>query len=113
MANKAKLIKPSKRSELEITSLNDIYLKEKSLKGIVLGRGFAWFDTGTIDSLIETAVFVQVTEKRTGAIISAPEEIAFKNGWINKDELMHSSKKYGKSPYGKHLENIAIKKFKY
>ncbi len=113
VANKAKLIKPSKRSELEITSLNDIYLKEKSLKGIVLGRGFAWFDTGTIDSLIETAVFVQVTEKRTGAIISAPEEIAFKNGWINKDELMNSSKKYGKSPYGKHLENIAIKKFKY
>ena len=109
----AKKVKPSDRGELEITSLNDIYLKNNSLKGIVLGRGFAWLDTGTMDSLIEASEFVQMIEKRQGVKISAPEEIAFRNKWISKTEILASAEKYGKSPYGKHLKNVAEKKFIY
>ncbi len=107
VAAKAKKVKPSARGELEITTLNDMYLQEKKLKGQILGRGFAWLDTGTMDSLVEATVFVQITEKRQGVKISAPEEIAFRKGWINKDELMKSAEKYGKSPYGEHLRNVA------
>ena len=103
----AKNVKPSARGEYEITSLNEMYLNEKKLKAQILGRGFAWLDTGTIDSLIEAAEFVQMTEKRQGVKISAPEEIAFRKGWITKNELLASAEKYGKSPYGKHLENVA------
>ncbi len=103
----AKKIKPSPRGELEITSLNDLYLQNGSLKGIVLGRGFAWLDTGTMDSLVEATSFVQMIEKRQGVKISAPEEIAYRNQWITKDELLESAKRYGKSPYGQHLKNVA------
>lgn len=107
VAEKAKAVKPSARGELEITALNDMYLQEKKLKGQILGRGFAWLDTGTMDSLVEATVFVQITEKRQGVKISALEEIAFRKGWINKEELMKSAAKYGKSPYGEHLRNVA------
>lgn len=109
----AKKVKPSNRGELEITSLNDIYLKDGSLKGIVLGRGFAWLDTGTMDSLIEASQFVQMIEKRQGVKISAPEEIAYHQGWISKEKLLESAKAYGKSPYGEHLKNVADGKFIY
>jgi len=107
VAEKAKAVKPSARGELEITTLNDMYLQEKKLKGQILGRGFAWLDTGTMDSLVEATVFVQITEKRQGVKISALEEIAFRKGWITKEELMKSAAKYGKSPYGEHLRNVA------
>lgn len=109
----AKRVKPSARGELEITSLNDLYLQDGTLKGIVLGRGFAWLDTGTMDSLIEASEFVQMIEKRQGVMISAPEEIAFKNGWIDKTTLLESAARYGKSPYGQHLKNVADGKFVY
>ena len=108
VADMAKKVRPSARGEYEITSLNELYLNEKRLKAQILGRGYAWLDTGTVDSLIEAAEFVQMTEKRQGVKISAPEEIAFRKGWITKDELLASAEKYGKSPYGKHLENVAM-----
>ena len=113
VSEKAKQVIPSERGELEITSLNDIYLKEQRLNGIILGRGFAWLDTGTMDSLVEAADFVQMIEKRQGVKISAPEEIAYRNGWIDKDSLMMSAERYGKSPYGQHLKNVADGKLKY
>ena len=100
-------MKPSHRGELEITSLNEMYLKEGKLKGQILGRGFAWLDTGTMDSLVEATTFVQITEKRQGVKISAPEEIAYRKGWITKKELLISADKYGKSPYGLHLQRVA------
>lgn len=107
VSEKAKSIKPSARGEFEITTLNDMYLQDEKLKAQILGRGFAWLDTGTIDSLVEAADFVQMTEKRQGVKISAPEEIAFRKGWIVKEELLVSAEKYGKSPYGEHLKNVA------
>ena len=113
VSRKAKQITPSKRGELEITSLNEIYLQEKSLKGIILGRGYAWFDTGTLDSLIDAANFVQMIEKRQGVKIAALEEIAFINGWIKKNDLFRSAEEYGKSPYGEHLRNVADGEFVY
>ena len=103
----AKNVKPSARGELEITTLNDMYLKRGELDAQVLGRGFAWLDTGTVEALVDAAEFVRMVEVRHGIKISAPEELAFRNGWITKDELLASAKKYGKSPYGKHLENVA------
>lgn len=109
----AKKVKPSARGELEITTLNDMYLQDGTLKGIILGRGYAWLDTGTMDSLVEATDFVQMVEKRQGVKISAPEEIAFRKGWINKEELLESAKAYGKSPYGQHLKNVAEGVFKY
>ena len=109
----AKQVKPSARGELEITSLNDIYLQDHSLRGILLGRGFAWLDTGTVDSLAEAADFVQMIEKRQGIKISAPEEIAYRNGWLSKDALLESAQRYGKSPYGQHLKNVADGKYHY
>ena len=113
VACKAKNVKPSARGELEITTLNNMYLQQKLLKGIVLGRGFAWLDTGTMDSLIEASEFVQMIEKRQGVKISAPEEIAFRNNWITREQLLASAKLYGKSPYGEHLNNVAKGKFVY
>lgn len=107
VAEKAKTIKPSSRGELEITSLNDIYLQEGRLKGQILGRGFAWLDTGTMDSLVDASAFVQMIEKRQGVKISAPEEIAYRNGLISRDELLESANRYGKSPYGEHLKKVA------
>lgn len=103
----AKNVKPSARGELEITTLNDMYLKRGELDAQVLGRGFAWLDTGTVEALVDAAEFVRMVEVRQGIKISAPEELAFRNGWITKEELLVSAKKYGKSPYGKHLENVA------
>lgn len=107
VADKARTVKKSDRGEFEITSLNNLYLQEQKLKAQILGRGFAWLDTGTMDSLVEATNFVQITEKRQGVKISAPEEIAFRKGWINKEELIESAKQYGKSPYGEHLKNVA------
>lgn len=113
VSSKAKKVKPSSRGELEITALNDLYLQEKLLKGIILGRGFAWLDTGTMDSLVEASDFVQMIEKRQGVKISAPEEIAYRNRWIEKDNLLESAERYGKSLYGQHLRNVADGKIVY
>ena len=109
----AKSVKPSWRNELEITSLNDLYLQDGSLHAQILGRGFAWLDTGTVDSLLDAANFVQMVEKRQGVKISAPEEIAFINGWIDQKALMESAARYGKSPYGEHLKRVAEGKIRY
>ena len=103
----AKQVKPSKRGELEITDLNRIYLEDGSLNVKLLGRGFAWLDTGTMDSLVEASDFVQMIQTRQGIEISAPEEIAFINGWITKEKLLESANRYGKSPYGEHLKKVA------
>jgi len=106
-------VKPSARGELEITTLNDMYLKQGLLDVQLLGRGFAWLDTGTMDSLVEAADFVRMIEKRQSIKISAPEEIAYRNGWISKDKLLESAGRYGKSPYGHHLKAVAEGKVRY
>ena len=106
-------VRPSARGELEITTLNDLYLQRGKLDVQLLGRGFAWLDTGTMDSLVEAADFVQMIQKRQSIVISAPEEIAYINGWISRDELMKSAEKYGKSPYGAHLKAVAEGKVRY
>lgn len=103
----AKNVKPSARGELEITTLNDMYLRKGLLDVQVLKRGFAWLDTGTMDSLLEAGQFVQMLEKRQSIQISAPEEIAYRNGWISKEQLLSSAERYGKSPYGRHLRSVA------
>ena len=103
----AKQVRPSARGELEITTLNEMYLHEGKLDVQLLGRGFAWLDTGTMDSLVDAADFVRMLEKRQGVKISAPEEIAFRNDWIDKEALLESARKYGKSPYGDHLKAVA------
>ena len=113
VADQAKKVKPSLRGELEITALNELYLRQGLLQGVILGRGFAWLDTGTMDSLVEATVFVQMIEKRQGVKISAPEEIAYRNGWIDRDSLLSSAERYGKSPYGLHLKNVAAGKLIY
>ena len=109
----AKQVKPSARGELEITTLNDMYLKKDELDVQLLGRGFAWLDTGTMESLVDAADFVRMVEKRQGIKISAPEEIAFKYGWIDRETLLESASRYGKSPYGQHLKNVADGKLRY
>lgn len=106
VVKKAKEVKPSARGELEITTLNQMYLEEGKLDVQLLGRGFAWLDTGTMDSLLDASEFIRMVETRQSLIISAPEEIAYKYGWINKDELLKAADHYGKSPYGKHLRNV-------
>ena len=113
VSSKAANVVPSARGELEITSLNEDYLTCDLLDVELLGRGYAWLDTGTIDSLVEAATFVQMTEKRQGIKISAPEEIAYINKWISKEKLLESAEKYGKSPYGQHLKNVADGKYVY
>ena len=113
VSEKAKQVKPSARGELEITTLNEMYLSDGLLDVQLLGRGFAWLDTGTMDSLAEATDFVKMIQSRQGIEISAPEEIAYKNGWITKDELLRSAEKYGKSPYGQHLKNVAEGKLVY
>lgn len=113
VAKYAKSLKPSARGELEITDLNRIYLEMGKLDVKLLGRGYAWLDTGTMDSLIEAAEFVKTIQKRQGIVISAPEEIAYINGWISKDKLLESAAKYGKSVYGKHLRKVAEGKIRY
>lgn len=109
----AKKVKPSARGELEITDLNRFYLEDESLRVHLFGRGFAWLDTGTVDSLTEASDFVKMVQTRQGVEISAPEEIAYTNGWITKEELLQSAKLYGKSSYGKHLKNVAEGKIVY
>lgn len=109
----AKRVKPSARGELEITDLNRMYLEDGSLNVETLGRGFAWLDTGTVDSLSEAAEFVRVIETRQDIKIAAIEEIAYRNKWIDKEKLLNSAAKYGKSPYGAHLKNVAENKIKY
>ena len=113
VSKRAKAVKPSARGELEITTLNEMYLNDGLLDVQLLGRGFAWLDTGTMDSLVEAADFVQMISKRQGITISAPEEIAYINEWINKDKLIESAQRYGKSPYGAHLKAVAEGKVKY
>lgn len=109
----AKKVKPSKRGELEITDLNKMYLESGKLDVKLMGRGFAWLDTGTMDSLLEASIFVQLLEKRQSVNMSVPEEIAYVNGWLSKEQLLAVAKDYGKSPYGEHLVNVANKKIKY
>ena len=109
----AKNVKPSKRGELEITSMNDMYLKKGDLQVITLGRGFTWLDTGTHESLTEASDFIRVTEKHQGLKISCLEEIAFKNGWISKEKLIEQGELMSKNEYGKHLLNVAAGKIRY
>lgn len=103
----AEKLKPSPRGELEITDLNKVYLEKEKLDVITLGRGYGWLDTGTVDSLTEAAEYVKVIETRQGLKIACLEEIAYKNGWIDKEKLMESAKLYGKSEYGQHLQRVA------
>lgn len=113
VSDRANTVKPSARGELEITTLNEMYLNDNCLDVQLLGRGFAWLDTGTMDSLVEAADFVQMISKRQGITISAPEEIAFINTWIDKAKLLESAARYGKSPYGAHLKAVAEGKVRY
>lgn len=113
VCERAKALKPSARGELEITDLNRIYLEEDKLNVITLGRGYAWLDTGTVDSLAEASEFVRVIESREGIQISSLEEIAFKRDWISREQLLEAAQAYGKSAYGKHLLNVANGKFLY
>ncbi len=106
-------VKPSARGELEITTLNDMYLQKSDLQAQIMGRGFAWLDTGTMDSLIDAANFVQLIEKRQSVKIAALEEIAYNKGWIDVDTLLVSAERYGKSPYGEHLKRVAQGKYLY
>ena len=110
---KAKEVKPSKRGELEITTLNEMYLQEGTLSVELLGRGFAWLDTGTFKSLLEAAEFVEMNQSRQNVQISAPEEIAYVKGWINREQLLASAEVYGKSPYGDHLRRVADDKHRF
>ena len=113
VSERAGQVRPSARGELEITTLNEMYLKDGLLDVQLLGRGYAWLDTGTMDSLAEATDFVRMLQNRQGIEISAPEEIAYINGWIDSGKLMESAKKYGKSPYGTHLKNVAEGKLQY
>ena len=106
-------VKPSVRGELEITTLNAMYLEQQRLDVQLLGRGFAWLDTGTMESLLDAADFVRMVEKHQGVKISAPEEIAYKNGWIAKETLLAAAQRYGKSPYGEHLKTVAEGRIRY
>ena len=109
----AHAVKPSPRGELEITTLNAMYLERGRLDVQLLGRGFAWLDTGTMESLLDAADFVRMVEKHQGVKISAPEEIAYKNGWIAKETLLAAAQRYGKSPYGEHLKAVAEGRIRY
>lgn len=113
VCERAKALKPSARGELEITDLNRIYLEEDKLNVITLGRGYAWLDTGTIDSLAQATEFVRVVESREGIQIAALEEIAYNKGWISREKLLEAASVYGNSPYGRHLINVAEGKYIY
>ena len=113
VSEKAAQVKPSARGEVEITSLNEMYLNEDNLNVQLLGRGYAWLDTGTMQSLVDASNFVKMTEERQGVSISALEEIAYIHKWIDKDQLLAAAKHYGKSPYGKHLKSVAEGKLRY
>ena len=107
VSKRAEEVKPSPRGELEITTLNEMYLNDGLLDVSILGRGFAWLDTGTMESLAEATDFVRVMQKRQGIEISAPEEIAFRKGWLTQEQLLEAARLYGKSPYGEHLKRVA------
>ena len=113
VSKRAKQIRPSARGELEITTLNEMYLDDGLLDVQLLGRGFAWLDTGTVQSLLQAANFVETIQTRQGIVISAPEEIAYINGFVGKDKLMEAAELYGKSPYGEHLRAVAEGRVKY
>lgn len=113
VSEKAAQVKPSARGEVEITSLNDMYLQDGDLGVQLLGRGYAWLDTGTMQSLVDASNFVKMVEERQGVSVSAPEEIAYVHGWIDKDQLLEAAEHYGKSPYGKHLKSVAEGKVRY
>ncbi len=113
VSDRAKKVRPSARGELEITTLNDMYLQGGLLDVQLLGRGFAWLDTGTFGSLLDAANFVETIQSRQGIVISAPEEIAYVNRWISKEQLLQSAELYGKSPYGAHLKAVAEGKVRY
>ena len=113
VSDRANTVQPSTRGELEISSLNEMYLKDGVLDVQILGRGFAWLDTGTMQSLLQAAEFVEMIQSRQGITISAPEEIAYINGFIDKEKLMESAKLYGNSPYGVHLKSVAEGKVRY
>ena len=113
VSKRANMVQPSSRGELEITTLNQFYLDDGTLDVQLLGRGFAWLDTGTMSSLLQAANFVETIQSRQGVVISAPEEIAFINGWISTEELLKSADAYGKSPYGAHLRSVAEGKVRY
>lgn len=108
----AKNLKPSDRGELEITDLNKIYLEKGDLNVKLLGRGFAWLDTGTVDSMVQAGEFIRIVEERQNIKVAALEEIAFNQGWIFKDQLLESATRYGKSPYGQYLKKVADGKVK-
>ena len=107
----AKQVKPSARGELEITTLNQMYLEDGTLNVVTLGRGYAWLDTGTMESLFEASEFVRAVERSQGMPVSILEEIAFENDWITHDDLLDAAKRYAKSEYGKHLQKVAEGKF--
>ena len=113
VVERAKNLKPSARGELEITDLNRVYLEEGTLNVITLGRGYAWLDTGTIESLSEASEFVRVVQSRSGIKIAVLEEIAYHNGWIDNSALLDAAKRYGKSAYGAHLQRVAEDKIRY
>lgn len=113
VVERVKAMKPSARGELEITDLNRIYLEEGSLRVVTLGRGYAWLDTGTMDSLADASDFVRVVQSRAGIKIAVLEEIAYRNGWISKDSIANSAENYGKSAYGKYLRTVADDKILY
>ena len=107
VSSRAAEVKPSARGELEITTLNQMYLEEGTLSVVTLGRGYAWLDTGTMESLHEAAEFVRAVEHSQDLPVSVPEEIAWENGWITTAELEEAAKAYGKSVYGRHLKKVA------
>ncbi len=113
VSSRAKRVKPSERGELEISTLNEMYLEDGILDVQILGRGFAWLDTGTFDSLLQASNFVETIEARQGITIAALEEIAYNNKWIDREKLLESAHKYGKSPYGEHLKAVYEGKIKY
>ncbi len=113
VANKAKLVKPSPRGELEITELNNLYLRDKTLHVTLLGRGYSWLDTGTHESLFDASLFVKTIEEHQGLKICCPEEIAYKNGWITKEEILDVGNSMSKNEYGQHLIRVAEGKVKY
>lgn len=113
VSKKAKEVKPSARGELEITTLNEMYLQEERLDVHLLGRGYAWLDTGTFESLARATAFVEMIENQQGITISAPEEIAYINGWTDREQLLKAAERYGKSPYGQHLKKVAEGEIKY
>ena len=106
VSQKAEAVKPSLRGELEITTLNEMYLNEDKLNVQLLGRGFAWLDTGTMESLLKASDFIHMVEEQQGVMISAPEEIAYRYGWISGEQLLYAANLYGKSPYGEHLKSV-------